>query len=127
MLKDWIVEELENFTVEVTSSSQLVTIDTEAVEISIHDSGVGPVAKDQFTSFAFVSADLNVGSYFVEVEANLWNVGREQLEASRLIMFVTESPYFGTGRQTNYRVLVPSLGTFGFYSTRSGIVRRCCL
>lgn len=116
VLKDWIVEDLENFTVEVTSSSQLVTIDTEPIEISIHDSGVGPVAKDQFTSFAFVSADLNVGSYFVEVEANLWNVGREQLEASRLIMFVTESPYFGTGRQTNYRVLVPSLATFGFYS-----------
>lgn len=116
VLKDWIVEEQENFMVDVTSSSQLVTIDTEPVEVSIHDSGVGPVAKDQFTSFAFVSADLNVGSYFVQVEARLWNIGREQLEASRLIMFLTESPYYGTGRQTNYQVSVPSLGTFGFYS-----------
>ena len=116
VLKDWQVEETETLSIDVSSSSQSVTINTDPIEISVHDSGVGPVTKDQFTSFAFVFADLNIGSYFVEVEANLWNVGRKQLEASRLIMFVTESPYYGTGRQTSYRVSVPSLNVFSFFS-----------
>lgn len=124
VLKDWQVEETETLTIEVSSTAESVTIDTGPIEILVHDSGVGPVTKDQFTSFAFVSADLNIGSSLVEVEANLWNVGREQLEASRLVMFVSESPYYGTSRQTNYQASVPSLNVYGFYSNTWSIPLR---
>ncbi|MCY4656323.1 MAG: S8 family serine peptidase [Gammaproteobacteria bacterium] len=116
VLKDLAVEGSESLNVSLSSSSENVTIEGTPLNLVITDSAMDQVSKESLQPFGFVSADLYFYRSFLQISARVFNLGQGTLPPGELVMWLTDSPYFGTSRGTPHRATTSELNYLDVHS-----------